>query len=292
MAPSMKTALVFGASGQIGMPLLRRLGDAGWQVFAVSRQTQVNAPDLHWLHGDLAGVDGLPDAVDAIFSCGPLDLFARWHADAAIRSPRVVAFGSTSASSKHDSGDAGERDLSRRLLDAEASLFSAAEKHGAAATILRPTLVYGAGRDQTLSRIATLAQRWGRFVLPRRANGMRQPVHVDDLADAAWAASQSGASHGRSYDLPGGETLPYRVMVQRVLACLQPAPRLLELPMPVFRGVLAAAQLRGIAVDFTPEALARMRHDLVFDSEPARRDFAYAPRMFNPDAGMFGVARA
>ena len=287
----MRTALVFGASGQIGTPLLRRLGNVGWRVLAVSRQAHADAPGLHWLRGDLGGVDGLPQTVDAIFSCGPLDQFARWHADAPLRAPRVVAFGSTSASSKQGSGNAGERDVARRLLDAEALLFSVAQARGAAVTILRPTLVYGAGRDQTLTRIARFARRWGRFVLPRHANGLRQPVHVDDLADAAWAACQSGASHGRSYDLPGGETLAYRVMVQRVLACMQAPPRLLELPMPLFRSMLALAQLRGIATDFTPEALARMRQDLVFDSQPARRDFAYAPRMFNPDASMFSAAR-
>ena len=287
----MRTALVFGASGQIGTPLLRRLGNAGWRVLAVSRQAHADAPGLHWLRGDLAGVDGLPDAVDAIFSCGPLDQFARWHAAAPLRAPRVVAFGSTSAISKQGSGDAGERDVARRLRDAEALLFSVAQARGVAVTVLRPTLVYGAGRDQTLTRIARLARRWGRFVLPRHANGLRQPVHVDDLADAAWAACQSSASHGRSYDVPGGETLAYRDMVQRVLACMQEPLRLLELPMPLFRSMLVVAQLRGIAADFTPEALARMRQDLVFDSQPARRDFAYAPRMFNPDASMFSAAR-
>ncbi len=287
----MKTALVFGASGQIGVPLLRRLDDAGWRVFAVSRRAHADTPGLHWLRGDLAGVDGLPVAVDAIFSCGPLDHFARWHADAALRALRVVAFSSTSSSSKRGSGNAGERDVAQRLLDAEALLWSAAETRGVAVTVLRPTLIYGTGRDQTLTSIARLAQRWGRFVLPRRADGLRQPVHVEDLAGAAWAACQSGASAGRSYDLPGGETLACRAMVQRVLACLEPVPRLIELPMPLFRGMLAAAQLRGIAVDFTPEALARMRQDLVFDSEPARRDFAYSPRKFNPDASMFPVKR-
>lgn len=283
----MKRALVFGASGQIGMPLMETLNDAGWRVYAVSRQLHSDMPGRHWLRGDLAHVPGLPDAVDAIFSCGPLDLFARWHAVTPIRCPRVIAFGSTSATTKHGSEDDDERDVARRLLGAEAALFAASEQRGASATVLRPTLVYGAGRDATLTRIVRLAQRWGRFVLPRRSDGLRQPVHVDDLAAAAFAACIAPATHGRSYDLPGGETLAYREMVRRVLACLQPPMPLLELPMPLFQLALKAAQARGIAGDLTLAAVERMRQDLVFDLGPAKRDFGYAPRAFTPEARMF-----
>lgn len=283
----MKTALVFGASGQIGAPLVELLNEAGWRVYAVSRQARSDSPGRHWLHGDLAEVQGVPDGVDAIYSCGPLDLFARWHARAQVRAPRIVAFGSTSAATKHGSGDDDERDLARRLLGAEAALFAQSERQGAAATMLRPTLVYGAGRDATLTRIARLARRWGRFVLPRRCDGLRQPVHVQDLANAAVAAAAAPATHGRSYDLPGGETLAYREMVRRVLACLEPAPSLLELPMPLFQLALRTAQARGIATDLTPAAVARMRQDMVFDAGPARRDFDYAPRAFKPEARMF-----
>ena len=286
----MKTALVFGASGQIGLPLLDRLGDAGWRVHAVSRQARSDTPGRHWLQGDFAHVPVLPRDVDAIFSCGPLDLFARWYATANVVSPRVVALGSTSATSKHASEDEHERDIARRLLGAEASVFEASEQRGAGATMLRPTLVYGAGRDATLTRIAAMARRWGRFVLPRRADGLRQPVHVQDLADAAFAANASPVAQGRSYDLPGGETLAYREMVRRVLACLDPPLPLLELPMPLFRAAVAAAQARGVARDLTTTAVARMREDVVFDAAPARRDFGYAPRMFRPDASMFDRA--
>ena len=283
----MKTALVFGASGQIGLPLLDRLGDAGWRVHAVSRQARSDTPGRHWLQGDFAHVPVLPRDVDAIFSCGPLDLFARWYATANVVSPRVVAFGSTSATSKHASEDEHERDVARRLLGAEASVFEASEQRGAGATMLRPTLVYGAGRDATLTRIAGMARRWGRFVLPRRADGLRQPVHVQDLADAAFAANASPVAQGRSYDLPGGETLAYRDMVRRVLACLDPPLPLLELPMPLFRAAVAAAQARGVARELTPAAVARMREDLAFDAAPARRDFGYAPRAFRPETRMF-----
>ncbi len=283
----MKTALVFGASGQIGLPLLDRLGDAGWRVHAVSRQARSDTPGRHWLQGDFAHVPVLPRDVDAIFSCGPLDLFARWYATANVVSPRVVAFGSTSATSKHASEDEHERDIARRLLGAEAAVFEASEQRGAGATMLRPTLVYGAGRDATLTRIAGMARRWGRFVLPRRADGLRQPVHVQDLADAAFAANASPVAQGRSYDLPGGETLAYRDMVRRVLACLDPPLPLLELPMPLFRAAVAAAQARGVARELTPAAVARMREDLAFDAAPARRDFGYAPRAFRPETRMF-----
>ncbi|MBN8262780.1 MAG: nucleoside-diphosphate sugar epimerase, partial [Xanthomonadales bacterium] len=133
----MKTALVFGASGQIGAPLLERLGDAGWRLLAVSREARSDAPGRHWLQGDFARMPTLPDAVEAIFSCGPLDLFARWYEATSLRCPRVVAFGSTSASSKQASLDDAERDLARRLLGAEARLHAAAEARGAAATVLR-----------------------------------------------------------------------------------------------------------------------------------------------------------
>ena len=283
----MKTALVFGASGQVGLPLLDRLGDAGWRTFAVSRQARSDTPGRHWLQGDFAHVPVLPRDVDAIFSCGPLDLFARWYATANVVSPRVVAFGSTSATSKHASDDEHERDVARRLLGAEAAVFEASEQRGAGATMLRPTLVYGAGRDATLTRIAAMARRWGRFVLPRRADGLRQPVHVQDLADAAFAANASPVAQGRSYDLPGGETLAYRDMVRRVLACLDPPLPLLELPMPLFRAAVAAAQARGVARELTPAAVARMREDLAFDAAPARRDFGYAPRAFRPETRMF-----
>ncbi len=284
----MKTALVFGASGQIGAPLLERLGDAGWRVLAVSREARSDAPGRHWLQGDFARMPALPAAVDAVFSCGPLDLFARWYEAAGLHCTRVVAFGSTSASTKHDSRDDAERELARRLLGAEARLHAAAEARGAAATLLRPTLVYGAGRDATLTRIAAMARRWGRFVLPTRADGLRQPVHVDDLAAAALAACEAQAAHGRAYDLPGGERLPYREMVARVLACVEPRPALHALPMPVFLALLRLAQARGIASGLGPGAVARMREDLVFDAAPAERDFGYAPRDFRPTPGMFG----
>lgn len=276
----MRTALVFGGSGPIGAALLARMPAAGWTVVAVSRDAQPDRPGARWLRGDLAHCEGLPEAVDAIFSCGPLDHFARWHAQASVAAPRVVAFGSTSAAAKAASPDDAERALAARLRDAEAALFASAAAQGAAATVLRPTLVYGDGRDRTIGRIAAMASRFGWFMIPRGATGLRQPVHVDDLAAAALAACDAPAAQGRAYDLPGGESLPWREMVARTLAALSPPPRLLEVRAPLFRLALGAARAAGRANGFGDAALARLREDLVFDAGPARADFGYAPRGF------------
>lgn len=272
----MREALVFGGSGQIGAALLSRLHDAGWRAVAVSREAQPDAAGLRWLRGDLARCEGLPAAVDAIFSCGPLDLFADWYARSTIVAPRVLAFGSTSAATKGDSIDPAERDLARRLRDSERKLHAAARARGGAATVLRPTLVYGAGRDRTISRLAAMGRRFGCLPVPPGAGGLRQPVHVDDLAAAAVAACDAPAAFGTDYDLPGGETLPWRDMVARTLAAMQPPPRLLQVPAPLFALAVRGARLSGKG------ALARLHADMVFDAGPARRDFGYAPRAFEP----------
>ena len=284
----MPTALVFGASGQIGRPLLERLRGAGWDVLAVSREPQADGAGVRWVRGGFPAIDGLPGRVDALVSCGPLDGFAAWHEAHDVGAACVVAFGSTSVHVKQDSDDAAERSVATRLREGEASVQAVAGRRGARVVLLRPTLVYGSGRDRTVSRIAALARRWGRFVLPRGADGLRQPVHVDDLADAAFASLHAREARG-AFDLPGGEALPYREMVARVLAALQPPPRLHTVPAPVFATALALARARGRLGGFGDAALARLRQDLVFDATPARTAFGYAPRAFRPTAAMLGA---
>ncbi|MDG2526056.1 SDR family oxidoreductase [Stenotrophomonas sp. HITSZ_GD] len=287
--PSLHHAWVFGGSGQIGERVLERLLTRGVAVTAWSRQARAPRPGLAWRAGTLDDAGPLPGEVDAVFSCGPLDHFARWFAAQSGAPARVVAFGSTSVEVKAESADAGERDVARRLAQAEATLFAAAQARGTAATVLRPTLVYGAGRDATLTVIAAMARERGFFVLPRSASGLRQPVHVEDLAEAALAAWSAPATHQRAYAVGGGEVLAYDQMVARVLQALSPPARLHRVPTPLFAGALRVAHAAGRLRGLNAEALRRMRADLVFDLAPARRDFGYAPRGFSPRAAEVGA---
>lgn len=278
---------MFGASGQIGDALLPLLRHARCDVLAVSRQQRTGSDGVRWSVGALDAATAAPGDCDIVFSLGPLDAFARWQDRVGPIAPRVVAFGSTSIATKSASGDAAERDVAARLRAAEEMLFAFGARHRVGVTVLRPTLVYGRGRDRTLSRIAAMAQRMGVFALPGHATGLRQPVHTDDLADAAFAAAHATQSAGRAYDVPGGEMLSFHDMVARTLAVLRPRPRLLRLPSPLFHVLLAGAQGFGMIDAINPSMLSRLDADLVFDAADACRDFGYAPRRYAPDAAMF-----
>jgi len=286
------TVLVLGASGAIGRFALPRLAAAGCGVLAAGRGPAPPAglAPARWLALDLGQPPpaDLPP-VDALLSAGPLDLAARWLAQCPRAPRRVVAFSSTSAASKRDSAAAAERALAHRLHQAEQALGRWATQHGAALTVLRPTLVYGAALDRNLSRLAAVARRLGWIAIPRKAIGLRQPVHADDLAAAAVRALALPSTPEPRYDLPGGETLAYRAMVARVLDALEPRPRLLELPMPLLRAVLAAAHLVRRLPDVSPATLARTRQDLAFDPAPASRDLAWQPRPFIVERSMLGA---
>ncbi|EIM00512.1 NAD-dependent epimerase/dehydratase, partial [Rhodanobacter denitrificans] len=199
------TVLVFGGSSQIGHFLLPRLLASGEAVLALSRQPRPAQAGVTWLQGTLP--DRMPrlPALSAIISFGPLQGLADWLAQATLAdAPRVVATSSMSAESKRDSGVPAERALARRLRDGEAALAAACERHGCAWTVLRPTLVYGAGLDKSLTPIARRAMRLRLFPLPS-GRGLRQPVHADDIAQAVLAALECPAAAGRILPIGGGE---------------------------------------------------------------------------------------
>lgn len=278
----MATSAVFGASGAIGRFLLPRLLVRGDTVLAISRTPRTSGhARLRWLTGDLfADVADLP-TVDAIFSLGPLDAFAAWLERAQLAGrPRIVAIGSLSVVSKRDSIEAEERALAARLARAEAQLATAAAARGCRWTILRPTLIWGAGLDRSLTPIARFASRWHVFPRLAGARGLRQPVHADDLAALCIAAHERPAAADRCYDAGGGERLSFSDMFERVRASLPVRSVPVPLPLAGLRAIVGAVP----AWRRFRAPLVRLGADLVADHEAAVADLDWAPRGFRPDA--------
>jgi len=274
------TVLVFGGSSQIGHFLLPRLRARGDTVLALSRQMRPAQAGVSWLAGQLPdAVPALPP-LSAIISFGPLQPFADWLAAAPLTgAPRVIATSSMSAESKRDSRVPAERAIARQLRDGEAALACACERHGSAWTVLRPTLIYGAGLDKSLTPIARRARRLHLFPLPG-GRGLRQPVHADDIAQAVIAALACPASAGRIVPIGGGERLPAGAMFARVRRSLG-APTV-PLPLPAW-----LLRLAWHALPRWRGPLDRLDSDLVADNDELRRLLGIHPRAFNPTPSMW-----
>jgi len=280
---------IIGATSMVGEYLLPLLIESYSQVDAYSRRTIVS---------DLKGVSW------QTFTASDLDcrqprikyhevIIPNWICIAPIwvlpeyfallekkGARRVVALSSTSCFTKANSTDRAEQAIAARLLESEARLQAWAESRGVEWVILRPTLIYGMGRDKNIAEIARFINRLGGFPLFGKACGLRQPVHVLDVARACLLVLQSPIAVNRAYNISGGETLTYREMVRRVFTALGRTPRMLNIPLWAFRlgvGLLRCLpRYRGWSLAMAE----RMNQDLVFDHTDATRDFAFQPKSF------------
>jgi nucleoside-diphosphate-sugar epimerase len=283
--PIAAPVLVLGATSLIGRFLVPRLESLGLEAYAISRKALPGAfGAVQWIQADLDDPRlqaALPQAT-TVFSLSPI-----WALPAvlpALRAKgmrRLVAFSSTSVFTKAGSDDESERMTAQSLADGEAAVVAFCEAHDVAWTILRPTLIYAEGQDRNVTRLARLIQRLGFLPLAGAGEGLRQPVHAQDLATGALLAAIRPATCDKAYDLPGGETLTYRQMAERIFQALGRPARILTAPMWLWRlGFLAA---RPFLPGATAQMGRRMSADLVFNAAPARQDFDWNPRLFQPN---------
>ena len=268
------TVLVCGASSQIGYFLLPELVRAGVPVLALSRRPRPAVAGVTWIQGALLQVPVEANAAGSVCCFAPLDALAAWiDAGAATNLKRVVATSSMSAESKQASPVAVEREVSRRLREGESAVARACERRGIAWTILRPTLIYGAARDRSLTPLARRALRWRVFGLPA-GSGLRQPVHAADIAQAVVRALDGDAA-GRVIPIGGGERLPAAQMFARVRASLPVDTLPLHVPAVLIRaGARLLPPMRG--------ALTRLDQDLIADNAELERLLGVHPRSFQP----------
>lgn len=277
--------LLMGANGPAGHEILAGLLGAGAPVIAVSADVpDFSRPNLTWMQHDLtrehARVQG---HVMVCADAQALPLAAR-QARAMPTLRRIVALSSASVVFKQRSSDKGEREDVERLLESERSLAEMAEKRGIELTLLRPTLIYGGLGPSAIDGIRTWLTH--RSWIPVAGQGLRQPVHADDLAAlirrlVAGAGSEDGPST-ETIALGGGETLRYPEFVRRIASGIGRDLKLIRLPAWLIAPVLRIAHRLGRFEAVTPTMVARQRMDLVVDDTAAREQLGWNPRPFRP----------
>lgn len=276
---------VIGATSLVGKYVLSLATQAGWRVTACSRKdvdqadrsvvwkqllrnTMNTASDVHplipfWIC--VAPIWILPEYFEMFETYG-------------VR--RVVALSSTSRFTKTDSSSVAENALALRLAAGEIALKDWAESNGVEYVILRPTLIYGLGQDKNISEIARFVRRFRFFPLLGKAEGLRQPVHAEDVAGVCVAAISTPIMAKNEYNIPGGETLTYREMVSRVFRAVGRKPVFLTVPLSAFRLALGCLHMFPHYQHWSVSMAERMNRDLVFDKSGAVGDLGFSPRPF------------
>ncbi|NOU09697.1 MAG: NAD-dependent epimerase/dehydratase family protein [Nitrospira sp.] len=276
---------LLGANSLVGECVIQRLRKDGRHTVAFSRHPPDGRTEqrVTWLQLPSYSLPAHPEGsqIKDWLCVAPIWVLPQYFSMIEVCSARrVVALSSTSLFVKHDSSDHGEQDVARRLAEGERALRVWAEAQGVEWVILRPTLIYGGGRDKNLTEIVRLVCRWGFFPLLGEAKGLRQPVHAEDVATACVSALTVPVAANLTYNLSGGETLSYREMVCRVFATLGKLPHLVKVPRWFFRLAMAVLRLSPRYRHWTVEMAERMNRDLVFDHTDAARDLGFSPRPF------------
>lgn len=296
---------MLGGTAQVGLHVLANLLEFGLDTVALSRKLQSlqqrahsNGATVWWLSprhfSEMAGnsyssdVGSFP-APEWMISTGPIWL-ANEYLERCPKLQRAVCLSTSSVLSKADSDDALERQLIEKILREEDRLIRTCASRDIDLVILRPTLIYGCGRDENISRMAQFIKRFGFLPLAGKAQGLRQPIHVADLAELMVKVAMSEMTGQQTYNVAGGSTLTYREMASYVFHALGKRARLVSLPDSLLAsGARVARTLFGMD-GLNAQMVLRQNRDLVFDDRPVRQRYGFHPREFRPGPADFELA--
>lgn len=243
--------LLTGATGTVGMPLLRRLTARGEQVRCLvrdPRRLDSERVRVQIALGDLANPASFRNAMRGVDTVV--------HLAAAIRDQPHGSIEELNAVATLRLVRAAERAGAKRFLFFSAigaSLHSPARFFRAKAlaeqavteadldtAVFAPSIVYSPGDPwmRLLERLSHLP------LTPISGSGdaLYQPIWAEDVADCVMAALDRRNGKDR-LDLAGPESLTYNGIVRTALRALGRRRRLVHVPLPVVRTGLKAAEL-------------------------------------------------
>lgn len=280
-----EVVLISGATSIVGSRLIDKLLARDYQVVAISRNPQIDGlvSDVIWITPNPVLVREYVQRFDIVnfVHLAPIWVLPKYLGmltDSKIK--KIISLSSTSVLSKTTSVDHRDRTLARRLRDGEDLSEKSCGVQKIDLVILRPTLIYGDPRDGNLSNIIRFIQWFGFYPIVGRGGGLRQPIHVNEVADSCFAILNTGTKKTGTYAISGGEVLSYKQMVTRIFKHLGKKPLILSLPLNLFRFCIDMMTKVGVFTSISPSMADRMNCDLCFDHSRAMRDFDFNPGKF------------
>ena len=249
-----KNCLIFGASGQIGRHLIRKLTKNNYKVTAVTRnlhqkgyvlKTQANAGYIDIVELNIFNENKLRDLISRANICINLigilyeknkgNTFKNIHAifpaliSKICKEHNVQQFIQLSALGIDDAIDSN---YAKSKLEGEKNI----KNNFINATILRPSVVYSVD-DNFTTNFMTLLNRL--FIFPLYYNGDTKfmPIHCSDLTEIIYQVISKNII-SKTIECVGPETISLKDILERLLKLIE--KKRLLIPLPLFLAKLSA----------------------------------------------------
>ena len=237
---SSELVTVFGGDGFIGRYVCENLLRMGARIRVASRnprsgyfiQPLGQVGQFGFVKADIGKADSVARAVEGATAVVNLvGVFGRAMQSAHVEGARNVAQAAKKCGARalvHISAIAADPEAESNYGRTKGEGEAAVRKAFPTATIVRPSLVFGAEDDLT-NRFAAMAKLPVLPVIAARTSF--QPVYVRDLAQAIALAALDPAKHGgKTYEIGGPERMTMVQLHQAILAITGQSPDILPLP--------------------------------------------------------------
>lgn len=234
---------IYGGSGFVGRYIARRMAKAGWRVrVAVRRPNEAMHVKPYGTVGqvepvfcnirDDASVRAVMLGADAVVNCvGILTENGRQRFDGVQHegAERIARIAATEGVGRlvHISAIGADAESKSEYARSKAKGEAGVLEHFPAATILRPSVIFGS-EDQFFNKFAAMTG-WSPKIVLVGGNTNFQPVYVDDVANAAVLAATGKAAPG-IYELGGPEVDTLKGLMTRMLGVIQRRRFIVNLP--------------------------------------------------------------
>lgn len=234
---------IIGGSGFVGRYIARRMAREGWRIrVAVRRPNDALFVKPYGAVGqvepvfcnirDDASVRAVVSGADSVINCVGIlnprgkNRFDAVQTEGAGRVARIAAEQGVKHL-VHLSAIGADAQSDSHYARTKAGGEAAVLEHFPNAVILRPSVVFGAD-DQFFNRFAGMS-RLGPILPVVGADARFQPVHVDDVAQAAAMAADGKAPAG-IHELGGPDVMTFRELMQIMLGVIQRRRLIVNIP--------------------------------------------------------------
>lgn len=278
--------LLTGATSQVGEVIIRKLKNGNEKIRCFVRKTskieKLKGENIEFSYGDFNDVESIREAlvgVDYIIHIGGI-----WHAKNFLsildeenrKIKKAVFVGSTSRFQKIGSEDNKELNLVSRMIEAEKIIDDSKQN----TIIMRPTMLYGIDKDKNVLKLIKIMDKFHVFPVIGEGSGMKQPVHVDDVADAVISAMYKENLTKKSYNLPGKSPIEYNDMLKEIRKNLNKPILIFHIPIWFAKFGFSVYKKINPSTIVNIAMVNRVNKSFTFDYEDAKRDFGYSPMNF------------